>query len=54
MLGVTGQSISLLAELQRPDPSDPAAQPVPASPTGAPAFPPNPFAQMLERLKRHG
>ncbi|MFN9771203.1 MAG: flagellar biosynthetic protein FliO [Burkholderiales bacterium] len=54
MLGVTGQSISLLAELERPDPSDPASQAAPTSPSGAPAFPPNPFAQMLDRLKRHG
>lgn len=54
MLGVTGQSISLLAELERPDPSDPAAQPAPASPGVPTAFPPNPFAQILDRLKRHG
>jgi flagellar protein FliO/FliZ len=51
MLGVTGQSISLLAELERPDPASPDAQAAPRSSTG---FPPNPFAQMLDRLKRHG
>lgn len=54
MLGVTGQSISLIAELERPDPSaqaEPAAQAA-AAPGG---FPPNPFAQMLESLrKRNG
>ena len=51
MLGVTGQSISLLAEL---DASEPAARPAP--PPGAARIegPPNPFAQMLDRLKRHG
>ncbi len=54
MLGVTGQSISLLAELERPEPSDPVSQAAPVSPGGATAFPPNPFAQLLDRLKRHG
>jgi flagellar protein FliO/FliZ len=55
MLGVTGQSISLLAELERPDPSETATHPpsgFPASP--APGLSPNPFSQMLDRLKRHG
>ena len=53
LLGVTAQSISMLAEL------DPAAcgpedgESAPSAPTAA-AFPPNPFAQMLDRLKRHG
>ena len=48
MVGVTGQSITMLAEL---DASVPAAAPAAVD---APAFPPNPFAQALERLKRHG
>jgi len=54
MLGVTSQSISLLAELER---SEPAADgDVAGAPgrTATPAFRPNPFAQMLDRLKRHG
>jgi flagellar protein FliO/FliZ len=50
MVGVTGQSITLLAEL---DGSQPAASPE-AVPGAAGGFPPNPFAQMLEKLKRHG
>jgi flagellar protein FliO/FliZ len=55
MLGVTGQSISLLAELERRDPSEAATPAASPSPVGlAPALPPNPFSQMLDRLKRHG
>jgi flagellar protein FliO/FliZ len=53
LLGVTGQSITMLAELA------PAAAGVgtvadPAAVGPATAAPPNPFAQMLERFKRHG
>ena len=51
MIGVTGQSISLLAELERPDAAAPTAI---ASGTPPAGFPPNPFAQLLDRLKRHG
>jgi len=47
MVGVTGQSITMLAEL---DPSVPAG----SAATEPPAFAPNPFAQVLDRLKRHG
>jgi hypothetical protein len=54
MIGVTGQSISLLAELDRPDAAAPSATPPAASGTPPAGFPPNPFAQMLDRLKRHG
>jgi flagellar protein FliO/FliZ len=50
MLGVTGQSISLIAELERPDPSAPVEAPTQAGAPGG--FPPNPFAQMLESLRR--
>jgi flagellar protein FliO/FliZ len=46
MVGITGQSITLLAELDRD-----AAPATPDAPSGTV---PNPFAQMLERLKRHG
>ena len=53
MLGVTGQSISMLAELEpappAPEGGDPSRPAIPAA-----AFPPNPFAQILERLKRNG
>lgn len=54
MIGVTGQSISLLAELDRPDGAAPSATPPATSGTPSAGFPPNPFAQMLDRLKRHG
>lgn len=50
MVGVTGHSISLLAELDRADAIAPSRDDAPA----APAFPPNPFAQVLDRMKRHG
>jgi len=51
LVGITGQSISLLAELDRSDTADASHAPVPAEPAG---FPPNPFAQVLDRMKRHG
>ncbi|HYF58838.1 MAG TPA: flagellar biosynthetic protein FliO [Burkholderiaceae bacterium] len=51
MVGVTGQSISLLAELDASVPATAAAAPVVDA---AQAFPANPFAQLLDRLKRHG
>jgi flagellar protein FliO/FliZ len=55
MLGVTGQSISLLAELERSAPATADGVAAGSSDrTATPAFPPNPFAQMLDRLKRHG
>jgi flagellar protein FliO/FliZ len=52
LLGVTGQSISMLAELDRAAPAQEGSD---ASPPGqVPAgFPPNPFAQILDRLKRN-
>jgi len=53
MLGVTGQSISMLAELDPAAPGTPADAAAPVA-AGAAPFPPNPFAQMLDRLKRHG
>jgi flagellar protein FliO/FliZ len=54
MIGITGQSISLLAELERTDVAAPSAS-APAAPAATPTgFPPNPFAQMLDRLKRNG
>lgn len=47
MIGVTGQSISMLAELERAaDTPTPPAAPTPAAA--------NPFGTMLDRLKRHG
>jgi len=52
LIGVTGQSISLLAELERTDPTDAARDPVPAPAPGLRAG--SPFAQLLERIKRHG
>ena len=53
MIGVTGQSISMLAELQASDaPADPPGTPAPHGDAGA--LPANPFSQMLDRLKRHG
>lgn len=49
MIGVTGQSISMLAELER------VADEATAVPTGAESPPSaRPFGTMLERLKRHG
>jgi flagellar protein FliO/FliZ len=51
LVGVTGQSISLLAELDRNDSVGAAGEPATAAPAG---FPPNPFAQVLDRMKRHG
>jgi flagellar protein FliO/FliZ len=52
MLGVTGQSISMLAELERPDPAasaEPSASPTPAGIASTP------FGRMLDSLKkRHG
>jgi flagellar protein FliO/FliZ len=51
MIGVTGQSICLLAELDRPDPGAPDAAPA-VAPDGG--FQPNPFSHMLDRMKRHG
>ncbi|RPH43745.1 MAG: hypothetical protein EHM87_12845 [Burkholderiales bacterium] len=54
MLGVTGQSISMLAELDRIAPAAEADGPTPPGQPPVAAFPPNPFAQMLDRLKRHG
>jgi flagellar protein FliO/FliZ len=50
MIGVTGQSISLLAELDRPEPGSAASEAAPATV----GFPPNPFSQMLDRMKRNG
>ena len=52
MLGVTGQSITMLAELDRAAPAQDGSD---ASTSGQlpAAFPPNPFAQILERLKRN-
>ena len=52
MLGVTGQSISLLAELERTAPAQAGADATTPGQVPA-AFPPNPFAQILERLKRN-
>jgi flagellar protein FliO/FliZ len=49
MLGVTGQSISLLAELERPDPSQGDARAAPAAPAAGPL--PG-FAQVLGALTR--
>jgi flagellar protein FliO/FliZ len=49
MLGVTGQSISLLAELERPDPSAAAPQAAPAAPAAG-AVPG--FSQVLDALRR--
>ena len=54
MLGVTGQSISLLAELERSAPATDGGAPGSPDRPATPAFPPTPFAQMLDRLKRHG
>jgi flagellar protein FliO/FliZ len=51
MIGVTGQSISLLAELDRPEPGTAATDITASVPPG---FPPNPFAQLLDRMKRNG
>ena len=45
MVGVTGQSISLLAELERSACADPAA-------TAAPAPPPAGFGRLLDRMRR--
>jgi flagellar protein FliO/FliZ len=52
MIGVTGQSISLLAELEHGalEAPTPAGTPPPATPGQAP----NPFARMLDGLRRHG
>ncbi len=52
MLGVTGQSISLLAELERTAPGQDVPDATSHGPVPA-AFPPNPFAQILDRLKRN-
>jgi flagellar protein FliO/FliZ len=52
MLGVTGQTISLLAELERTAPAQAGADATTPGQVPA-AFPPNPFAQILERLKRN-
>ncbi|MFM1990323.1 MAG: hypothetical protein RJA99_3280 [Pseudomonadota bacterium] len=56
LLGVTGQSITMLAELgPAPEGGTPPQAAGPTPPAGPSAgFPPNPFAQMLDRLKRHG
>ena len=51
LVGVTGQSISLLAELDRNDATEATRAPGAEAPVG---FPPNPFAQVLDRMKRHG
>lgn len=53
MLGVTGQSISMLAELEPAAPAPEGGDLSRPAPPAA-AFPPNPFAQILDRLKRHG
>jgi flagellar protein FliO/FliZ len=53
MVGVTGQSITLLAELDAGDAPTVAGDTPPAVPV-APGFTPNPFARMLDRLKHHG
>jgi len=45
MIGVTGQSISLITELERGDPSD-ATQPASQAP------PPAGFARLLDRVRR--
>jgi len=45
MLGVTGQSISLIAELERVEPTGETA-------TGVPAPAPAGFARLLERVRR--
>ncbi|MCX7229653.1 MAG: flagellar biosynthetic protein FliO [Burkholderiales bacterium] len=52
MLGVTGQSITMLAELDRAAPTQDGSNASAPGQTPA-AFPPNPFAQILERLKRN-
>jgi flagellar protein FliO/FliZ len=56
MIGVTGQSISLLAELERgADDAPPAGAGVAAPAAHGPGgLPPNPFARLLDGLKRHG
>jgi flagellar protein FliO/FliZ len=50
MIGVTGQSISLLAELDAPAGETPAHGGAPAT-AGAM---PTPFSQLLDRMKHHG
>jgi flagellar protein FliO/FliZ len=50
MIGVTGQSITLLAELDGGQPAVARADAAVAPPGVAP----NPFSQILDRLKRHG
>jgi flagellar protein FliO/FliZ len=52
LLGVTGHSISMLAELERTAPGQGDADTT-APGQSAAAFPPNPFAQILDRLKRN-
>jgi flagellar protein FliO/FliZ len=59
LVGVTAQSIGLLAELERSEAATTdtaaagAAGGSPAA-TPRPGFPPNPFATMLDKFKRHG
>lgn len=50
LVGVTGQSISVLAELDRGETGAPARDD--GGPVPVPV--PNPFAQLLDRMKRHG
>jgi len=50
MIGVTGQSISLLAELDRPDAEAPDSAVTPVSGGAATG----PFSQLLDRMKHHG